>query len=66
MCKPAREDEPRTLGLTVTPEMTPQDVLAKILGQEQISAPWRDGHYKGVGGFIELLVINKEKAGAYK
>ena len=65
MCKPAREDEPRTLGLTVTPEMTPQDVLERILrGKEQPAnaTPWRDGNYKGKDGFIDLLVITKEKA----
>ena len=63
MCKPAREDEPRTLGLTVTPDMTPQDVVARILlGQEQANTPWRDGNYKGEGGFMDLLVITKEKA----
>merc|ERR1711971_1448450 len=65
MCKPAREDEPRTLGLTVTPDMNPQDVVARILlGQEQlqVNTPWRDGNYKGKGGFLDLVVIAKEKA----
>ena len=62
MCKPAGEDEPRTLGLTVTPEMTPIDVVARILGQELPNTPWRDGNYKAEGGFAELLFITKEKA----
>ena len=64
MCKPAGEDEPRTFGLTVTPEMTPHDVVARILGQEQKAnnTPWRDGHYKAEGYFVEQLVLTKEKA----
>ena len=64
MCKPAGEDEPRTMGLTVTPEMTPHDVVARILGQEQKAnnTPWRDGNYKAEGYFVEQLVLTKEKA----
>merc|ERR1711971_226992 len=52
-------------GLTVTPDMNPQDVVARILlGQEQqqVNTPWRDGNYKGKGGFLDLVVIAKEKA----
>merc|ERR1719193_1497236 len=64
MCKPAGEDEPRTMGLTVTPEMTPHDVVAQILGQDQKAnnTPWRDGNYKAEGYFVEQLVLTKEKA----
>ena len=63
MCKPAGEDEPRTLGLTVTPEMTQHDIVAQILRQErEANTPWRDGNYKAEGGFVELLFITKEKA----
>ena len=64
ICKPAGEDEPRTLGLTVSPDMTPQDVVARILlGEEQpANTPWRDGSYKAEGGFMQLVVITKEKA----
>ena len=63
MCKPAGEDEPRTVGLTVTPEMTPHDVVARILGQdEKANTPWKDGNYKADGGIVEQLVLTKEKA----
>ena len=64
MCKPAGEDEPRTVGLTVTPDMTPHDVVARILGQDQKAnnTPWRDGNYKAEGYFVEQLVLTKEKA----
>ena len=30
-CEPARSDEPNTTGITVTPGMSPEDVLKKIL-----------------------------------
>ena len=47
-----------TRRLTVSPEMTPTDVAAKILGD----APWRNGHYKGNGGFIDHLVLTDDVA----
>ena len=31
ICQPAEEEETRTVGLKVTPEMSPKDVVAKIL-----------------------------------
>ena len=44
--------------MTVSPEMTPQDVVLTILGE----TPWQDGHYKGKGGFIDHLVLTKDVA----
>ena len=56
--EPVGESEDYTRKLTVSPEMTPTDVVAGILGD----TPWRNGHYKGSGGFIDHLVLTKDVA----
>merc|ERR1711962_725821 len=55
---PVGESEVFTRKITVTPEMSREDVATKILG----AAPWRDGHYKGNGGFIDHLVLTRDMA----
>merc|ERR1719209_493345 len=47
--EPVGESEVYTRKMTVSPDLTPQDVVARILGD----TPWRDVHYKGKGGFID-------------
>ena len=56
--EPVGESEVYTRRLTVSPEMTPTDVVTGILGD----TPWRNGHYKGSGGFIDRLVLTKDVA----
>ena len=56
--EPVGESEVFTRRITVTPEMSREDVVEKILG----AAPWRDGHYKGSGGFIDHLVLTRDMA----
>ena len=56
--EPVGESEVYTRRMTVSPDLTPQDVVARILGD----TPWRDGHYKGKGGFIDHLILTKDVA----
>ena len=65
LCEPAEENEPRTVGVRVTADMSREDLVHRILengNHPKESFPWRDGNYHGRGGFFELLVLEGSEA----